>query len=652
MRVPTGRNPTASFSIPVVKYRPDIDGLRALAVIAVVLYHAEFKLFRGGYVGVDVFFVISGYLITKLIYEAATAGRFGYAQFYLRRARRLFPAAFVTLALSAAFATYLMAPQHARAFGGSLLHAAVSLSNLYFWSESGYFDADASLKPLLHTWSLAVEEQFYLIWPAFLVRLARRSRLFGFLTLLAVSVLGFAAAHYAMAKDVQAAFFLTPLRIWEFALGGLIVWAPQGGLPGYAGEVLTIAGIGMIAWSVFSYDAQTVFPGSAAVAPCLGTALAILAGDARRAGLLLRNPLSVFVGKTSYSFYLVHWPAIVLYKYHTFAKLSRVEKTGLVLGSFLLACLMWRYIEEPWRHPERARRPLSPAGFGLACAGCSLVIAFFAAHLWTSGGWQQELRPENQRVIEYLEQQAELNDELARRATCYTAGNDHYQPSECLKTAPEKINFLVVGDSYAAAAFTGMVRHFGENVQLSLAAHTGCRPLLEPSVSRPGCLEQTEEIFNKHDVSAYDVVFLVGAFRSPHHSARIKRATRHLRRRGARKIVVLGSPPSYGVSVADTFKALGSLERTKIMRRVASQVDPLFLDVDRELERADLGPASYVSMARVLCPKRRSANCISALPDSGWPIMNDATHLTPEGASWVFDQLAKQRTPWQDALRR
>ncbi|MCF6274706.1 MAG: acyltransferase, partial [Robiginitomaculum sp.] len=203
-----------------IKYRPDIDGLRAVAVLAVVFYHFKIPPFSGGFVGVDIFFVISGYLITKLVMGQTKDGTFSFKIFYLRRIRRLFPALFVTLVGTLAAAAILFSPEQMARLGKVSFFALISLSNIVFWREAGYFDTDAATKPLLHTWSLGVEEQFYLVWPALIflcVLYLKRAHILAVLT--ALIVVGLLAAAYVLKKDVDAAFYLTPFRMSEFGIG-------------------------------------------------------------------------------------------------------------------------------------------------------------------------------------------------------------------------------------------------------------------------------------------------------------------------------------------------------------------------------------------------------------------------------------------------
>jgi len=323
-------------------YRPDIDGLRAIAVLAVVLFHADIALFRGGFVGVDVFFVISGFLITRIILrevQQANANnvRFDYLRFYERRARRLFPALFVTTAIAFCAGAILMVPSHLERFSGALLSSLVWLSNVFFWTETGYFDSDAHLKPLLHTWSLSVEEQFYLIWPALLVALGTlgnlRWVLAGIVTISAISLLGAEMMHLS---DSSAAFFLMPFRIYEFGLGALLVWFVERPPKNtWVLEGTLFLGLALIGASILLFRESSVVPGWLGLIPCLGAVGVIYAGRAPRLGMVLRNPAAVYIGRISYSLYLVHWPIVVFYRYRE-EEFTTIDR-AIVIAAALLA---------------------------------------------------------------------------------------------------------------------------------------------------------------------------------------------------------------------------------------------------------------------------------------------------------------------------
>jgi len=319
---------------PTLKYRPDIDGLRAIAVISVLIYHLQESLLPGGFVGVDIFFVISGYLITKLIFtELSSTGTFSFKNFYLRRIRRLFPALFATLLFSLVLAYKLFSPSHLIEFAQSLIASIFSLSNFFFWNQSGYFDSDNFLKPLLHTWSLSVEEQFYLIWPALLLGLFafKRKKIIPFFIIIMgiVSLLlnvfvfsdtlttstWFSNQESETLFDVKStAFYWLPFRVFEFSIGAILVWL--GSIRKQAtAHLVFLIGLLMVFSSLIKIDSEMAFPTTTALLPCVGAALMIASGPNHRLSWLVSNKAMVGIGLISYSLYLIHWPLIVFYKY-------------------------------------------------------------------------------------------------------------------------------------------------------------------------------------------------------------------------------------------------------------------------------------------------------------------------------------------------
>ena len=439
------RRPVAVVS--QARYRADIDGLRAVAVLSVLLFHLGVAPFSGGYVGVDVFFVISGFLITRLIRDEVIAGTFRFGNFYLRRARRLFPALFVTLVGSFVAAYVLLSPALLERFGGALLHAILSLSNVYFWAEGGYFDVEAHYKPLLHMWSLSVEEQYYLVWPLLLVLLltrAPRGAAVAALSILGVGSLGLNALYV---DQPAAMFYLAPFRVFEFAIGGVLVWADRFRLRANpVDEILLLLGLGLIAYAVFRFTDETLFPWFNALLPSGGAAMAIYAGRARFAGWLLRNRLMVGIGLISYSLYLLHWPLIVFYRYLTFETLTPIVQW--VLGGTAVggAVLMYRFVEQPIRRPHGVRR-LSPPAFGLSCALAALVLTLPAASSWANGGWGwrfPDLPANLELSARHLERHQTDTSELARNAETIAPFSE----------GATKV--LVVGDSHANDVFNAL----------------------------------------------------------------------------------------------------------------------------------------------------------------------------------------------------
>jgi peptidoglycan/LPS O-acetylase OafA/YrhL len=373
-------------------YRSDIDGLRAVAVLPVVLFHAGVPLFSGGYVGVDIFFVISGFLITGILMQ--DGGRLSILGFYNRRIRRIFPALFAMLALVTAAALILLTPLDLRSYGASLGSTALFFSNIYFYLGSGYFEASALDKPLLHTWSLAVEEQFYIVWPVALWAMHRLRRHTMLAITLAALVVSFGLSVWHTPRSPDAGFFLPHTRFWELLLGAALAMRPIDVNSRPLREAISALGLGLIAYAVFTFDGSTVFPGWAAAIPCLGAAMLIVGnarGDTAAAKMLSLKP-AVFVGLISYSLYLWHWPLLSLGHYAALRPLHWYEAAALVALSFVLATLSWRYVEKPFRRGASAdgawKRSL-PAG--AAAIGLAVLIA---SPIYLSKGLPQRVSPE------------------------------------------------------------------------------------------------------------------------------------------------------------------------------------------------------------------------------------------------------------------
>lgn len=345
-----------------MKYRPEIDGLRALAVVPVILFHAGYSLFEGGYVGVDVFFVISGYLITSILMHEISENTFSIANFYERRARRLLPAMYFVVACSIPLALFTMLPTALRDFGQSLAATGLFVANFYFFLEADYFDSAAELKPMLHMWSLAVEEQFYILFPpllAFLWALGQRMVMLG---LISIFVLSLAAAEIVLRFDPGAAFYLLPTRAWELAIGAIVALylrkrvGPTNRTLQEAGGIL---GITLIVFSILFFDAATPFPGFAALVPTAGTALIILfAGPQTFAGQLLGTRALVGIGLISYSAYLWHQPLFAFARHYALIEPQPWVMPLLAAFSLMLAWVSWRFVERPFRAKSMTRRTI------------------------------------------------------------------------------------------------------------------------------------------------------------------------------------------------------------------------------------------------------------------------------------------------------
>ncbi len=383
------------------RYRPDIDGLRSIAVLSVLFFHFDLAAMTGGFIGVDVFFVISGFLITRLIVdELERDGSFRFGRFYTRRIRRLFPAMLTTYTLSLVAAFLLFSPEEMQRASSSIVYALASISNILFWQEADYFDVAASVKPLLHTWSLSVEEQFYLFWPATLfliVTKAPRRLLAPLLGLLAVASL--AAAEVMLRHDPAGAFYLLPSRIFEFLMGAAVVWLGRH-RPARDGveDVLLALGLVLIVVPAFLYSKATNFPGLAAALPCAGAALTIYAGRAPRLGLILSNPVTVAIGRWSYSIYLVHWPLFVFWSAYTFADVSLAEKLALTALSILLGWLQYRLVEERHRHVRKDS--WSAPWFVTAAVALAVLLAVPAWKIKAAHGLAWRIPEERRKLLQ------------------------------------------------------------------------------------------------------------------------------------------------------------------------------------------------------------------------------------------------------------
>ncbi len=344
-----------------MNYRPEIDGLRALAVVPVILFHSGLALFSGGFVGVDVFFVISGYLITTIIINDLEADRFCIVNFYERRARRILPALFLMVFVCAVAAWFLLSPLDITNFAKSILGVVTFTSNIVFWLDEGYFESASELKPLLHTWSLAVEEQYYLFFPILLMATFRVARKYMVILLITIALFSFALSEWAVilnagrAKIVNAGFFLLPTRAWELFVGSLVAFhlnKDKMPLPLTGRNILSLAGVGMILWATFSFDENTPFPSHFALFPTLGTALIILfATTGTLTKALLSSRILVAIGLVSFSAYLWHQPLFAFYRYHNESTdIGPVALFLLFVGVAVLAALTWKFVEQPFRN--------------------------------------------------------------------------------------------------------------------------------------------------------------------------------------------------------------------------------------------------------------------------------------------------------------
>lgn len=636
-----------------MNYRREIDGLRAIAVLPVILFHAGFETFSGGFVGVDVFFVISGYLITTIILAELEQGKFSIVNFYERRARRILPALFLVMFVCIPFAWFWLLPSDMKDFSQSIFAVSVFASNILFLRESGYFDTAAELKPLLHTWSLAVEEQYYVLFPLFLLLFWKLGKRWILVTLGLVFVASLAVAQWAAYAKPAAAFYLLPTRGWELLIGAFSAFylskASRKDFGKTVSEVGGWLGVALILYAVFTYSKATPFPGLYALVPTLGTLLIILfATQQTTVGRFVGNGAFVGIGLVSYSAYLWHQPLLAFARTYTFNQLDIQLTTTLIFLSFVLAFLSLKYVETPFRSKSKiARKSI----FSLSLLGVIFFILFGAV------GHIKDGFPGNQ---------APIND----------AFFDWQYPGNLSKTnidgyyklqAGKPIDVLFFGDSHAEqfAPLPSEMMALGLNV--GFLSEGGCPPVpnlldelhphcfnlfdrlhqvlsAEANVSKvlvAGCfncyfIEQSHSASNPgHN---YNYYYLSGGekllFRSGKGQAEALASLHNfLKSLSARyKLVFIGDNPlseSFNPSVILSYKLRGGSvffkNRYPTFSQKEFQVSKEELILDDQLRAATPFGASYISLVDIVCP----GGICRASDDKGLPLYKDRNHMRP-----------------------
>lgn len=627
------RNQTKPYSTAFhMKQRNDIDGLRAVAVIPVVLFHYSFlKWMPGGFVGVDIFFVISGFLITRIIYDGIADGTYSIGDFYYRRVRRIFPALFAMFAFCLATAFMISLPNDAQDVGHSVLASTFFVSNILFYLTSGYFDQASEINPLLHTWSLSVEEQFYVLFPLLVFAIRKFSDRARIRMLAAMALASFIASSVMLPIDAAGVFYLVHYRAWELLLGALLA---LGAVPriraAWLAQLLGLLGLGMIAISIVFYSSLTPFPGYSALLPCLGAALIIHAGTGHTpwvSRLLSLGPVR-FVGLVSYSFYLWHWPIIVFYRYHFMQEPHGLLERGMLIGiTFLVAVLSWHFIEKPFRAKRttpNVPRTLRNAGSAMAAFSLfGLMLGPANAQLW-----QYPSRvTDTMAYVDY-----EVTD-MMRTGQCFmsTRAGDfqRFDKSACLALEVNKPNTLIFGDSHAAHLWYGLKNTF-PGVNFLQATSSGCKPLLSRRADAT-CEALVDYIAEDFVPRAHPDTIILSANWLASDAPELRKTVEHLRQHTAR-IIVFGPIVAYDQPLPRILaRSLYNEEPDLVDRHRIPGRD----EADRQIAqtlRAD--GVAYVSLFRLLCPQ----HCITSI-NRGIPLQYDYGHLTREGSLYVARQL-------------
>ena len=379
------------------QYRADIDGLRAIAVIGVILFHANLG-FTGGYVGVDVFFVISGYLISRIIVREVREERFSLQDFWVRRIRRILPAAATVVFATFLAGALILEPNSLRGLGISGIAYSLMVANVFFWKSSGYFSESAELQPLLHTWSLSVEEQFYVVLPIALTFLLRRKSSWTFYIIAAIAMASFALNVLLLNEYPSSVFYLLPFRAWELLAGTLLVLCGDRiKLSEITNELLAVCGLGAIVIPMLYYTDGIQFPGLAAALPVGGTVLFIASNmsKATYTGQLVSLKPLVAIGLISYSLYLWHWPLLVFSR-HIFIVPTLFNTGAALVLTLIFSYLSWLYIETPFRTSRRLRVPSTAFQFG---AATTVVVGGIASLFWMNNGLPSRFDESTRNII-------------------------------------------------------------------------------------------------------------------------------------------------------------------------------------------------------------------------------------------------------------
>ena len=602
-----------------MRYRPDIDGLRAVSVVAVLMFHYGMPL-PGGFVGVDVFFVISGYLITSLLVAEMNGGSFSLLAFYDRRIRRILPALVVVVAATLVLEYHLLGPRELREVGASASYAVLGAANFHFYWHTGYFDTASGLMPLLHTWSLGVEEQFYVAWPLMLLVLHRHLRRHLVVAVLLLAAASLLASLWFTPLNQSFAFYMPFTRAWELGVGAALALAPRIERR-FLSSGMNAAGLAAIAGSALWLTAEDPFPGWRALIPTIGAALIVWPKTADVFSAALSTKAPVFIGRISYSLYLWHWPLLVMFRHWSGTEWpGMVETAALVAVALVLSAASYRFVETPFRTARFDRRAVVAMGLATMAAVGLLGQAVPAYKRMTGAA-------EALRITEYVDYGSSPEFEAINRAgVCFLRARiDDLAKlgEECTRLDPLRMNVLLMGDSHAAHLWIGFRDEFPE-VNFLQANVTGCRPTHE-GVGPDGCRKFFRRLYARIADGSLpvDAIVLAGRWTKddpPFLADSLDRLSRI-------PVLVVGPIVEYQANVpvliaADLLGGGASGLADKLRR---AGID----DRDREMREAVGERAQYVSLLDLLCDK----TCTTTV--DGVPLQWDYGHLTRQGSAYV-----------------
>jgi peptidoglycan/LPS O-acetylase OafA/YrhL len=648
-----------------LKYRPDIDGVRALAIVPVVAYHAFPEIMPGGFVGVDVFFVISGYLISLIIFERLADGTFTFSEFYARRVRRIFPALALVLVSSLAWGWFRLFSDDYALLGRHVAGGAGFAANLVLWGEAGYFDRASEAKPLLHLWSLGIEEQFYLLWPP-LLYVAWTRRLHTAAILALVFVASFVIGAIQVRTDEIAAFYSPLTRMWELVMGAALAYvtlAPTHTpfanpwtdrvwrrFNARARNVAAFVGVGCIVAAVLSFDADTSFPGWRAALPAGGALLLVAAGsDAWLNRRVLARQGLIWIGLISYPLYLWHWPLL------SFATLSGREpsigaRLGLIAASVLLAWGTYALVERPIRFRLTGRTPVL-----VLCALMTMAGIFGYATYASEGFIERPLnRSDKAHFLQYYERLHKGGLREAYRVECdfmdwETERTRDAIAADCTRAGNRGTLFLW-GDSHAQALSLGIRKVLPEGMRLAQVATSGCAPRLsEPDPLAAGGRCARANRYAREHIAALKPHVVVLAQIVGHEATDWIALARALKALGAKRVMMVGPAPQWSPTLP---LVVTTHHWGQNYDRVAQGLNRALFETDRVLsaQLAESDEPEYVSLLDSLC---RADGCIAVVPRSAKQLIAvDSGHLSPAGSIFVAETILGPRLFATDVSRR
>lgn len=640
-----------------IEYRPDIDGLRALAIIPVVAYHAFPSYTPGGFVGVDIFFVISGFLISLIIFKGLSKNNFSFIDFYFHRIKRIFPALIIVVSACYVIGWLTLLPIEFKQLGKHIASGMMFVQNFSLWKEAGYFDAASELKPLMHLWSLAVEEQFYLIFPL-LIWLAWKAKLNTLTFLILLGITSFILNLKGIDKNATKTFFFPQTRFWELILGGVIAYFYafnnlQSTLKNKANSVIfnnilfreipnedqqkyllknttSLIGFSFIIYSIFTYDHTTIYPGFKAALPVTGAALLIISGPTAWVNKnILTNKLCIWIGLISYPLYLWHWPLLSFARIIESETPSSTIRLLAVVVSIILSALTYYLVEKRIRSGESSLKKIGSLILLGALAGC------IGLYTYLKDGFESRFP----KIVKELTSYEYDVTEDYRSDTCFlNPEQDHTFFKQCDSESNKDKKIFIWGDSHAAHLYQGFKSRYSSEYSIIQRTASGCPPIIDLNLSkRRHCKLINDNNIQEIKNTLPDVVVL-SAFWPNYDLRKLDATINKISTAGIKKILIIGPSPHWNDGLP---KQLANLYKNKsnqlFPERIISGLNKNFILLDEELKTKLLKySVQYISTKDIFC---NSEGCLTRIGNTDYDLTAwDYGHLTKSGSIYLVSK--------------